>query len=311
MQRLEIGPRIYRTGYAVSTLTFTPLFDRAAIVTSFQITNVSATDNWTVTVGGREIMRFRLSIVGNNRPFGDAVTNFVRPRDLFDYMKTVMGIPMNIPVPNGISIVIASVGGATADIAIEAMETDIMDISSGMVNHYQGNKFIMPLEGYFNGVPVLGNNQLDTFVGPAWVPNIFTGVEMPVNFEVQILALFLDTESRNTFSGAANHVSREDYLVVVKNGQTLFGRDNIGIPMRGNDAAAGSANNVYQPRTNFYLPIQQAGADLYNNLDPFIILKGGDLITWAENITGDVTGIAGADYAQSLKMAMCQVTQLS
>lgn len=310
-QRLEIGPRIYRAAYTAATLTFTPLFDRAAIVTSILVTNPSAADNWTVTVGGREIMRFRLLTVGNSQLMGSSVALFARPNSIFDYARTVLGAPMNIPVANGISCVVASVGGATADIAIEAMEVDNGDISPAMMNDYRGNKFIMPITGYFNGTPVVGNNQLDTQVAPGWVPSVFNGQEFAVNFRVTLIALFLEAMSRNTFSGAANHVSREDYLVAVRNGQTLFGRDNIGIPLRPVDAAAGSANNVYQSRTNFYMPFQQDSGTLYAVLDPPIKIQGGDLVTMAENITGDVTGIAAADYATSLKIALALVEQLS
>lgn len=311
MQLLDIGSRIYRAAYAAATLTFTPLFDRAALVTRILVTNVSAADNWIVTVGGREIMRFRILTTGNQQLLGQPILTVSRSHNLMDWAELDIGIPMRIPVPNGISIVIASVGGATADIAIEADEVQPSDLSSGMVNHYQGNKFYMPIFGYFNGAAVVGNNLLDTIVEPGWVPNIFTGVEMPVNFRVTLLALFIDPISRNTFSGAADHVSRSDYLVVVKNGQTLFGRDNIGIPIRPVDAAAGSANTVLNARTDFWLPFQQQGVTERNDLDPPMVLQGGDLITWALNITGDVTGIAGAAYAPGIVIAHCLVEQLT
>jgi hypothetical protein len=310
VQILDIGSRIYRSVYAAATLTFTPLFDRAVIVTRLLISNISANDNWTVTVGGREIMRFRLITVGNQALFGAAVLTTNRPHNLMDFSELDMGMSMRIPVPNGLSLVVASVGGATADIAFEGMEVQPADINNGMVNHYQGNKFLMPITGFFNGTAVVGNNQLDTQVAPAWVPPIFTGAELPVNFRVTLLALFLDAQSRNTFSGAADHISREDFMVVNKNGQTLFSRDNIGIPMRPVDAAAGSALNAFNPRTDFWLPFQAQDVTDRNELDPPMVLQGGDLITWSENISGDVTGIAAAAYALSLKVAYCLVEQL-
>src|SRR5437867_1505196 len=105
MQRLEAGPRLYLRGAAVATLTFTPLFDRAAIVTDIRITAPSANDTWTVTVGGREIMRFRILTVGNQQlPYRQFLTS-LRARSFFDWCKKVLGQPIDVPVRQGLSCV--------------------------------------------------------------------------------------------------------------------------------------------------------------------------------------------------------------
>ena len=65
--RTEVGPRLYLNTLAAAAANLTPLADRAIMVRRITITNVSASDTWTVSVGGREIMRFRILNTGNQR----------------------------------------------------------------------------------------------------------------------------------------------------------------------------------------------------------------------------------------------------
>src|SRR6266702_1418750 len=115
--KTDIGPRIYRYALAAVTLSWTPLFDRAGLVKRIAITNPSANDLWTVNVGGRELMRFRVDTVGNQRVLiMPSLATAFNP-NWFDFCRDALNLDTSIPVPKGITITVASVGGATADIA--------------------------------------------------------------------------------------------------------------------------------------------------------------------------------------------------
>ena len=303
----QVGPRVYTNGFAVATLSFTPVFDRAAKIRRFTINNVSAADNWTVTVGGREIMRVRHLTTDNNSVAKLADTAKVGKANLLTWVQNNLGIDASIPLPNGMTITIASIGGATADIMIEAVEVSVEDAAMIGLNHYMGSDFLIPITTFLNASQAaVAVVQDDTQVAPPWVPAIFSATPLPVNWSIDLLALFCDGVSNNSFSGAANHVGTTRNLVVVKNGTQLFTRVANGGPSKTPAAAAaGSANIVTTPLDIQFPPFEVVDDPQENIFELPLTLRGGDVMQILENLVGDLTG--GEVFARAMNVWLARV----
>jgi len=305
----DIGGFGYAQNEGVATLSVTPLADRALMVTGVNITNESAADNWTVSVGGRELMRFRHLTPGNGAQhllhfFNQGVSTRL---DFFEYCRNILGIDPSVPVPIGQTLTVQSAGGATADIDIQFLEVDIPTANVRGFNHYQGNTFIVPVTWFLNASQsAAAAVQLDTQVSPVWVPALFSAVALPTNWKVELLALFLEGMGVNTFSGAANHQSTTRDLRVFKNNTQQFTRAGLGVPVRGSDSAAGSANTVFGQRSGMFAPFEQAMPTDDNVLPQPIVLGGGETLQLFLDLTGDLTG--GAAYANALQVAIARIT---
>lgn len=310
MLKTEIGPRIYQDALAAAVLNYQPPFDRAAIIRRLCVSNVSANDTWTVTVGGREIMRFRILTTGNQRLLQPAVGTQGPKDNWFDHTRTQLGVDPSIPVPLGMTLTVASLGGATADIVVEGKEVDQGDVNApGAANHYRGNLFIIPI--YWSlaaaqAAAALGAVQFDTQVAPPYVPALFSNLGLPVNWKVELLALFLEGGGVNTFSGAANHQSQTRSVWVVKNQVQILTRTAHGLPDRGLASAAGSVNTVVGQQSGFFSPFELDGPDLDSVWDTPVQLLGGEALQLLLEMTGDGTG--GASYANFLQVATARVT---
>ena len=306
--KLDVGGSVYQFAIGASSLNFTPLFDRAAIVKRINISNPSAKDNWQVIVGGREIMRVRHSTVGNQQPFELSPPGSAPNTDFLTFARNFLEKRADIPVPLGLTLTIQSVGGATADIDIEAVEVDRADADIVGVNHYLGKHFLLPVQWYLNAAQAaaaLGAVQVDTQVAPPWVPNLFNGTQVPAGWQFMLLALFAEGVGVNTFSGSANHQSTTQGVQVIKNGTTLFSRTTIGIPNRGKASAAGSANTVFGQQSGVFPPVVLADFDDDSILPVPISLRPGDYMTVSQILQGDGTG--GASYLDALITAFVDV----
>ena len=304
----DIGGFGYAQSEAVATLSVSPLADRALFVTAVNLSNESAADNWTINVGGRELMRFRhLTAVNGFQHLLHMLTAGVSTRmDFWEFCRNVIGVDPKIPVPNGQTFTISSVGGATADIDIQFEEVDIPSANVLGLNHYLGGDFILPITWFLNASQSApAAVQLDTQVSPVWVPPLFSGVALPVNWHVEILALFLEGMGVNTFSGAANHQSTTRDLRVFRDNVQMFTRAGLGIPVRGSDSAAGSANTAFGQRSGMFAPFEQSLPTDDPVLPSKIVLDGGDVLQLFMDITGDLTG--GASYANALQVAIARV----
>lgn len=304
---LDVGGYVYAQAEAAATLTITPLFDRAAIVRRINLSNPSAADNWTVNVGGRELMRFRELTVGNQSLLRVSDASTAPKLDFWEYCRNVLGIDPSIPVPNGQSLIFSSVGGATGDIDIEFEEISVSDGNVRGLNHYLGNVFLAPIAWFLNASQsAAAAVQFDTQISPAWFPALFSNTALPVNWKVELLSLFLEGMGVNTFSGAANHQSSTRDLRVLRDGVQMFTRASLGIPLRGSDSAAGSANTVFGQRSGIYRPV----ATEFPSDDPRtplpLILQGGDVLQLFIDLIGDLTG--GASYANALEVAIARIT---
>lgn len=314
MLRTEVGPRVYNQGLAVATLSTQPVFDRAAIVRTIDISNESATDDWQVIVGQREIMRVRHATTGNQRPFHPVASDILsatrggkQSYNLWDYLHDVLGLDGSIPVPLGMTLVVQSVGGATADIDVEFREVDPGDANAWPTNHYQKNVFLLPIQWRLNASQTAAAIvQLDTQTAPPYVPALFSNTPIPVGWKVELLALFLESAGVNTFSGAANHQSAIQDLHAFLDQRQIFTRIGHGIPNQGQASAAGSANTVIGQRSGVFPPIEQVVSEWRNILDTPIVLGGGETLQLLWDIVGDLTG--GASYANVLAMTIARVT---
>lgn len=309
MQLLDIGPRGYTVSLAVATKAFTPLFDRAAKVTDVRITNQSATDQWTFSVGGRELFRGYVHASGYQNPFGNSIVLGVDNRSWLPYISDLLGMDISIPVPNGQTLTIASVGGATANISIEYKEVSQSDIQPSQINHYEGNRFIHPIVQYANAaITAVGPTALDTQLASAWIPKLTAGNPIPPNWKINLLAGWLQPFSINTFSGAANHVYGTQFAQIKRNGQVQLTRDNTGIPDVAQAAAAGSGNTVILPLTNRFNPFQLMPIENNQFFDPMISLGDGDNFEIDMVYAGDFTGAAANVLPMVLLLA--DVTQV-
>jgi hypothetical protein len=304
----DIGPRGYHQQQAVATLAFTPQFDRAAIVRRLLIDKVSASDIWRVTIQGREVAAFDIETTGNQQPLSGPYSGYSKTNDLFDIYNFVYPDQLIYPVPLGQTFTVTSDGGATANITIIYTEVASGEITQGMMNHPQGRRFVTLLTGYrAAAVTVLGENTLDTQIGPRWFPNIFVDGMLPPNWQFKVLAMFLEGGGRNTYSGSADHLANTTYFGVRKNGQILYTRDSLGgIPLMGQAAAAGSANTVVGTDETPNPPIQESDVFDWSNQDMPFVLGGGDGYLFRLNIAGDVTG--GADFSKMRQVFLVDVT---
>lgn len=299
MLKTDVGGAIFPFGLATASLSISPLNDRALVVKRINITNVSASDNWTVSVGQRVLMTFRILTTGTQQLLAISDGSAFSHMDWWEYCRDVLNQPADIPLPNGLTMVIASAGGATADISVEALEVDIASANVVGINHYAGTEFLIPVYHYLNAsVSAIGAVQCDTQIAPAWVPPIFGNAALPVNWTVKLLCLWLEGAGVNTFSGAANHQSTTQDLRVFRNQVQMFTRQGNGIPNIGKASAAGSANTVLGQRSGIYPPFMLSLPDDDSILDAPITLTGGDSFQLLQEIIGDVTG--GASYANAM-----------
>lgn len=314
MLRTEVGPRVFNQGLVVATLSTAPVFDRAALVRRIDITNESANDDWQVIVGQREIMRVRHLTTGMQRPFHvvhsgvlESTIGAKHAFGFFGWCREVLKLDPTIPIPLGMTLVVQSVGGATADILVEFKEVDPGDANAYPLNHYQKNVFLVPIQWRLNaGQTAAGIVQLDTQTAPPYVPALFSNTAIPVGWKIELLGLFLESAGVNTFSGAANHQSSIQDEHFFLDQRQIFTRIGHGIPNQGQASAAGSANTVIGQRSGFFPPIEQALEQDSNLLDTPIVLGGGETLQILHDIVGDLTGTAS--YANVLLMAVARVT---
>lgn len=302
----QVGPRVYVNGFGVATLSFTPANDRAAKLRRLFVNGVSAADNWTITVGGREIARFRHLTTDNSATFKGADTAKTGKANFMSFCRDNLGIDPSFPVPNGMTITVASVGGATADILMELVEVTVDEGSFVGLNHYMGTDFLIPITTFLNASQTaVGVVQDDTQVAPPWVPSIIAAAALPVNWSLDLLGLFCDGVSNNSFSGAANHVGRTQDLHVLKNGTQLFTRSGHGPSKTPVAAAAGSANIVTTPIDLQFPPFELVDDPSDNLFDPPITLRGGDVFQVLEDLQGDLTG--GEIFARAMNVWLARV----
>lgn len=306
---LDVGPKEYQFSASTASLTLTPLADRAALVTRIGIGLPSANDTWIVSVGGKEIMRFRIQTTGNQNPIQLATLAVGGHPNFFDYCRNVLGVDPSIPVPQGQTMTITSVGGATAPVLVEFEEHSPSDYGSSAVNHYLGTQYLIPV--FFSlaaAQTAVGPTNCDTQVGPAWLPNFLIGTVGTPAWALDILALFFEGAGVNTFSGAANHQSATSVIEFVKNSVNLGSRTTTGWPNVGSASAAGSANTVLGQLLSPYLPFQHSQYDNPELLPVPVHIGNGDLFNAQMLFTGDLTG--GASYATAQQLAICKVTRL-
>lgn len=307
MPIVTIGQRAYALGTAVASLAYSPLQDRASIVTRIFIDKPSAGDVWTVSVAGREVARFDIQTTGNQQPLSGPGSGYPKENDIFEIYQDLTGESLVYPVPQGCTITVASVGGATANIVIEYYECAPGECVPTMMNHPTGLRVVAPVVFYrAANVTAVGLQSFDTEIKPSWFPALFTGGSFAAGYNARILALFLEGAGVNTFSGAANHQSVSSYLQLIRNGQLMFTRQaNGGLPNVGQASAAGSANTVYGADTSPYPAFQLS--DPYDLQSPIFPLqyREGDNWNWQQQISGDVTG--GAAYATMRHLAILDV----
>jgi len=128
MRLLQIGPTGYEKVTAAASLTFQPYSDRAAYVTGVRITKPSANDTWILSTSSKQVTQLQVDTVGNQQLTGNPSASSPANRDIYTWAEQVIKKPITYPVPNGQPFNVASLGVATADIAIEWEEVSKEDI---------------------------------------------------------------------------------------------------------------------------------------------------------------------------------------
>lgn len=330
--KTDIGVYDFVQASAVSAIQWTPPADREVEVARIFIDNPSANDTWIVSVNTREIFRAPVNTTGNQQLFGTSFGAFPKQRDLFKWYEWMFNDRLLIPVPQGMVMSINSLAGATANVRVSGHDLTPGSQQTTARNHFAGKSFRVPMFGYVNAsVAAAGEIALDTAIKPIWCPNIFSTQIFPYNWEVDVVALWLEALGVNTFSGSANHTSVTDHVTLVQNGTRMFshiipgqvsgglaGLTTVpagqfvspeGIPNVGAPSNAGSANTKYGDGANPFPAFQVMALELQNVLDYPIRFRGGDEIQWYLGVTGDLTG--GANYAGAIIAVLCDVRQLS
>lgn len=309
MLKTENGPFLYQFAKGASTMSFTPIADRGALVRRIAITAQSATDTWVVTSKAKEIMRIRQHASGNQRILRADDQGAGLHDTFFDFCRWILGMDPSIAVPLGQTLTISSVGGATANIMVEFEEHDTGDLNSSLLNHPDGKEWLVPIyTSLAAAVSATGVKLNDTQVGPAWLPNFLIGTLVTSAWRLQLLALFMEGAGVNTFSGAANHQSTTNTKQLTLNSRLLNSRSTNGIPNVGTPSAAGSANTVFGQVFAFQGAYEKSMYGYENVLNAPIVLQNGDTFTVADEIIGDVTG--GADYSAAMAVWVARVSEV-
>lgn len=307
-QRLyDIGPRGFKNGTTVATLSFTPLSDREAYVVGIRIAKPSAVDTWNCVVGGRTIATFRVDTVGNQQLTGAVTSGVPKDWDIYQWHKHNYNCMLSYPVPWGQTMAVSSVGGATADIELEFMEVSKGTIQVADANHYEGKYFRLPIWAVPPAATTtVGENTYSSQINAPFVPNVFTNVQVQAGYVVDILALWAEGAGVNTYSGSADAQSITNWVFAIINGQRYFTRDvPQGIPLVGTASAAGSANKVYNSDSARFPAFQQMQNELEGMLDKPILIGPGTTSNWGIDTTGTQTG--GADYSHAYLVALADV----
>lgn len=304
-----VGPLVTHKALATASYTFTPQEPYAAKVTRITMTGVSAADTWILSVNGKELARFYEQTLGDQQLLSATDANYPKTYNIFSYMDARLGIDFSYPVPQGASLTLTSVGGATADVLTEYCEYYAQELTTGMLNHPNGNHFIVPYFAYIAASKsAIGEYDFDTEVKPLWMPSVFIEGGLVAGWRMKILALFAQGVGVNTFSGSADHQSVTDHLYLIKSGQRMFTRDAAdGLPIVGKASAAGSANTVYDSRLGALHAFQKDPPWDVDIFDPPLEYKTGDVYEWGLGVTGSLTG--GADYSKAIVVAIMDVMQ--
>ena len=320
-RRFEIGPVGYAKSVGDAGLNFTPLSDRSALVTAIRITKPSASDDWQLSVASKEITRFHVDADGHQQLTSAPSASSPANRDFFVWAEHVIGKPVAYPVPNGQVLSVASVGGATADIAIEFEEHDKGDMSSpSLLNHYEGKHFRLPVwANAATAIAAAGEVAYDTQVSPTFVPKIFTGTQIQAGYEVDIHALWLEGGGDNDYGDSDDDQIVTDHVWAIVNSQRLFTRvpytqtdadivSQDGIPLVGTASASGSANQVFGcdlERFPAFQIFREPNAPIIN---PAIHLGPGTTSTWGISTSGAYE--TTHDMSDYYLVALCDVTVL-
>lgn len=315
MQLLEIGGRGYVIEPSDSSASFTPLFDRAARVTNIEIACSDHSDDWKVSVAGKELMRTRVPDRGFNSPFGSCSPTQIAaplvtsiPQNLFTVARDRLQRDMSIPVPNGQTLTVESVGGNNASIVIEFEECSPGDLNASQINHPQSNQFLMVVTArHAAAVSAPGFYPYETQTSPLWVPNLFSGAEFPPGYTATMYGLYMDGFGINGFDTPDDFISATSLVKVTKNGQQMFTRSAEGLPLKGRVAAAGADNEIYGACINAFPPVQSSGNEKGGALDPPLVYKPGDTVLWELGIDGDID--APTLYNEVLIQALVLVTR--
>lgn len=309
MPDLGAGPLLWEQQVDTNKFVFTPTGGASAIVRDIRILTRTFPETWNMEINGQDMGPLVAPTTPVMNPLRFDPFSSTLGYTLPAYMRDILGRDLTYFVGNRETLTISSVGGSTATVQIAYEEVNANAVAGQPVNSSGAKRWLgLRWAQRLAPVTVAGDTPFDTEYGLDFAPNIFLDGAWETGWTASILALFLTTNSVNTFNGSADHISRTLHLALTLNGQDMFTRaDSGGIPMLAMPANTGNANESWNDSGTPF----PWGRDIYapppTPLPAPIILRPGYNARWRLHIDGDVTG--GADYQHASILAIVEYVQ--
>lgn len=302
----DVGGRVYFQDSGSASYDYTPYQPLANIVDKLVVTNLSTDDIIAISVNEKVLWRVPVFAHSLNRILDDSPTNFPEQDNFFDWFKDAFGYQLTFPVAQSFVFNVRTEGGATFDLYLEAMEVLAGVVTPQMINDPRSNRYVLPVFGSIAAaITKNGPNNIDTFVAPNYIPEVFLPTKQPGGYVTRLLALWADAFGINTFNGGADDQSTVQYLRIAKNGQPMYTRTNKGIPNVGSPSATGSLNAVYKGELQRYPPFLLCKDYESSVLAPPLEFMQGDTIEFALAFNGAYAGTP--DYSEMLLVGLLDV----
>lgn len=299
----DVGGRVYAQAKGVDTFDYTPYQPLANIVDKIVVNNISSADIISISVNEKVLWRIPYNTYSLNYVLDDSRAVGGLGFNIFDWFYKTFGYQLTLPLAQSFTLNIKSESGATFDVYLEAMEVLSGVVTRQMINDPRSDHYILPVFGYINAaVTNNGPIDVDTFIAPNYIPEVFLPTKQPGGYVTKLLALFSDAFSDNAYAAPTDHISRVEALRITKNGQPMYTRTNGGIPNLAVDKTAGGGGlsnvGLLQRYPAFGVSCDYSRAIL----TPPLEFMQGDTIEFGYLFSGDYG--AGGVY---LNMLLCGI----
>ncbi|NIA04175.1 MAG: hypothetical protein GWP09_02385 [Nitrospiraceae bacterium] len=163
-----------------------------------------------------------------------------------------LGIPMTYPVAVGENFILESSSGNIAGYIVY-QEYDAGDVKNTELNGSASDHYIFVNYGRPTAsITLPGYVDIDYPLTPTPFPDFPFGAAVPAGKKIFIHSLLIVAWGYNSYTGSADHISRVKYIKLIKDTESLFDRDMLGIQVYGASAAAGSSNVVANPAGSIF-----------------------------------------------------------
>ena len=177
-----------------------------------------------------------------------------RPGERGTLMKRLqdLGYAMTYPVAEGETFVLEASGGNISGYIVYEIY-DGADVKNTEVNGSASDHYIFLNYGRPTAsVSAAGYVDIDYPLTPSPFPDFPFGKPVPAGKKILVHGLLIVAWGYNSYTGSADHTSDVKYIKLIKETETLFDKDMLGIPVYPAAAAAGSANVVVNPAGSIF-----------------------------------------------------------